>query len=101
MKLFPTCIVVFLLTNTLHAQAGWNWGDDATTSKEKNAIYNDMMKNNDFKGALEPLEWLLTNTPDLNAAIYINGVKIYDQLQGKETDPRPEDGISGSMSGVI
>jgi len=88
MKLFPTYVIVFLLTSTLvHAQAGWNWGDDAATSKEKNAIYNDMMKNNDFKAALEPLEWLLTNTPDLNAAIYINGVKIYDQLQGKETDP--------------
>jgi len=71
----------------LKAQAGWNWGDDATTSKEKNAIYNDLMKNNDFKGATEPLEWLLTNAPDLNAAIYINGVKIYDQLQAKETDP--------------
>ncbi len=82
------CIIVFLLTSTLvHAQAGWNWGDDATTAKEKNAIYNDMMKNNDFKAATAPLVWLLTYTPDLNAAIYINGVKIYDRLQAEETDP--------------
>ena len=33
------------------------------------------------------MEWLLANTPDLNAAIYINGVKIYDELQEKESDP--------------
>ncbi len=87
MKLLHTCIVVFLLTSTLlRAQAGWNWGDDPDTAKEKNAIYNDMLKNSDFKGAIEPLEWLVANTPDLNQAIYINGVKIYDQLQAKETD---------------
>jgi tetratricopeptide (TPR) repeat protein len=88
MKLFSTCTAVFILSvNLLQAQAGWNWGDNPTTAKEKNAIYNDMMKNNNFKGAVEPLEWLLANTPDLNSAIYINGVKIYDKLQADETDP--------------
>ena len=86
MKLFPVCFVFVMLSVSMFGQAGWNWGDDAATAKEKNAIYNDMMKNKNFKGAVEPLEWLLTNTPDLNPAIYINGVKIYDELQKKETD---------------
>ena len=87
MKLFSTCVAVLLLNVSLiQAQAGWNWGDNPTTAKEKNAIYNDMMKNENFKGAIDPLEWLLTNTPDLNAAIYINGVKIYDELQANEKD---------------
>ena len=87
MKLLSAYTVILLLsTSLIQAQAGWNWGDDPTTAKEKNAIYNDMIKNSDFKGAVEPLEWLLVNTPDLNPAIYINGAKVYDQLQAKETD---------------
>ncbi len=88
MKLFPVCLVVFMLVGSLaFGQAGWNWGEDAATAKEKNAIYTDMMKNGNFKAAVDPLEWLLANTPDLNSSIYINGVKIYDELQEKESDP--------------
>jgi tetratricopeptide (TPR) repeat protein len=86
MKLFPVCFAFLMLSVSIYGQAGWNWGEDATTAKEKNAIYNDMMKNSNFKEAVVPLEWLLTNTPDLNPAIYINGVKIYDELQEKESD---------------
>jgi len=87
MKLFPVCIVMVLLSSSaLLGQAGWNWGEDAATAKEKNAIYTDMMKNENYQGAIQPLEWLLANTPDLNASIYINGTKIYDELQEKETD---------------
>ncbi len=84
MKLFPVCFVLVMLSTSLYGQ--WNWGDDPATAKEKNAIYNDMMKNKSYDAAVEPLEWLLTNTPDLNPAIYINGVKIYDALQKQETD---------------
>lgn len=87
MRLFPVCFVVLLFSSSvLLGQAGWNWGEDAATAKEKNAIYNDMMKNENYQGAVAPLEWLLANTPDLNAAIYINGVKIYEELQEKESD---------------
>lgn len=88
MKQIHTCLVVFFLSVTVaQAQPGWNWGDNPSTAKEKNAIYTDMMKNNNFQGAVEPLEWLLANTSNLNASIYINGVKIYDELQEKESDP--------------
>lgn len=87
MKLFPVCFVAIMLTcSVMMGQAGWNWGEDATAAKEKNAIYTDMMKNENYKGAITPLEWLLANTPDLNSSIYINGVKIYDELQEKEAD---------------
>lgn len=93
MKLFPVCFVVITLSVSLgYGQAGWNWGEDAATAKEKNAIYTDMMKNNDYKAAVDPLEWLLANTPDLNESIYINGVKIYDELQEKEADPATKKG---------
>jgi len=96
MKKISTIIFLSLLigANTLFAQEGavaqnstqegcengWCWGEDPTTAKEKNILYNDDLKMKNYAAAATHLEWLLTNTPNLNKAIYINGVKIYEQL---------------------
>ncbi|MGB0524271.1 MAG: tetratricopeptide repeat protein [Flammeovirgaceae bacterium] len=60
---------------------GWCWGSDPGTAKEKNALYTDALDMKDFKTAVAPLEWLLSNTPNLNKSIYINGEKIYRTLE--------------------
>jgi len=83
-------LVIAMLTissSTTVAQNGWNWGDQVDTAKEKNVLYTDAKKSKNYEAALEPLNWLLTNTPDLNKSIYINGVEIYKELAKKETDP--------------
>ncbi|WP_258102821.1 lipopolysaccharide assembly protein LapB [Marinoscillum sp. MHG1-6] len=69
------------------AQPGWNWGDSIDKAKENNALYTDFLRSKNYKGAVKPLEWLLTNTPDLNKSIYINGATIYEELSEKTTDP--------------
>lgn len=69
------------------AQPGWNWPEDKATAEEKNALYTDLLKQDNFKGALPHLEWLLTNAPDLNVSLYINGAKIYEGLADTESDP--------------
>jgi hypothetical protein len=99
--------VFFFVTATLlsyfsYAQDGWNWGNDVSTAKEKNAYYTDVIKQADtetdnakklakYNEAIEPLEWLLTNTPDLNKAIYINGLKVYQNLAYLEGLATPKD----------
>jgi tetratricopeptide (TPR) repeat protein len=63
------------------AQDGWNWPSDPSEeakARELNAAYVDYMKSEQFVEATKPLSWLLTNTPDLNESIYINGVTIYN-----------------------
>lgn len=63
------------------AQDGWNWPSDPAKeakARELNAAYVDYMKSEQFVEATRPLHWLLTNTPDLNESIYINGITIYD-----------------------
>ncbi len=69
------------------AQPGWNWGDSVDIAKEKNALYTDFLRASNFQSAVEPLNWLLKNTPDLNESIYINGAKIYEGLVEAEADP--------------
>ncbi|WP_370090333.1 hypothetical protein [Ekhidna sp.] len=80
--------VAFFLSITVgaNAQNGWNWGEQVDVAKEKNVLYTDAFKAKNYKAALPPLNWLLTNTPDLNPSIYINGAKIYEELAEKEKD---------------
>ena len=59
--------------------------------KRKNVLYTDAKKAKNYKAALEPLKWLLENTPDLNPSIYINGIDIYESLAKKEKDPAKKD----------
>lgn len=84
MKLILSIILLF--GGSLNLWAQWNWGPDEPKAKEMNAKYTDFMKQGNFDDALEPLEWLLENTPDLNPSIYINGAKIYKALVNVEKD---------------
>lgn len=70
-----------------NCENGWCWGSEPEKAKEKNALYNDALKMKNFAEAAEHLEWLLTNTPNLNRAIYINGIRIYQQLMTETKNP--------------
>ncbi|MEL7004562.1 MAG: hypothetical protein AAFN93_17780 [Bacteroidota bacterium] len=85
-KTFIPALLLIFSIHQLKAQSGFNWPEDEDTAKEKNVLYNDNLKGKNYAEAAEPLEWLLTNAPDLNPAIYINGVKIYEALAKGEKD---------------
>ncbi len=68
----------------------WNWPTEPETkakAEEKVSLYDDYRKNSEFAKARTHLKWLLTNTPDLNTSIYINGAEIYQSLALAEKDP--------------
>lgn len=73
--------------NLLYAQNGngndWHWPEDKKTAEEKIALYTDAMKLNNYQEADKHLQWLISNSPDLNPSIYINGAKIYEELAEK------------------
>jgi len=78
---------LFIAINTISvAQQGWKWPEDVEAAKEKNALYVDAVKSNQFARAVEPHKWLLDNAPDLNESLYINGAKIYEGLVDAESD---------------
>ena len=84
-KVLTTLSLLVTLSYTVVAQT-WNWPEDRATAEEKNVLYTDALKMGDYKGAIPPLQWLLTEAPDLNKSIYINGAKIYDNLAKVEKD---------------
>ncbi|MBS9523535.1 tetratricopeptide repeat protein [Litoribacter alkaliphilus] len=77
-------VLSFMVVGMVQAQGTWNWPEDPekeSKAREYNAAYNDYLKSGEFVAATKPLNWLLTNAPDLNEALYINGVKVYDGAQ--------------------
>lgn len=85
---FLGCTVILLSTAVMsHAQPGWNWPEDKAAAEEKNVMYSDSQRAGQFQQAAEHLQWLLDNAPDLNESIYINGIKIYQELAESESDP--------------
>ena len=85
--LFCMSAMLILAESPALAQAGWNWPEDKATAEEKNALYTDLLKQDNYEAALPHLQWLLTNAPDLNVSLYINGAKIYEGLAEAESDP--------------
>ena len=75
MKIFSLFFVGLPLL--VSGQPGWKWPEDERTAKEKNALYTDAMKVGNYAEALSHLKWLLSNAPDLNKSLYINGAKLY------------------------
>jgi tetratricopeptide (TPR) repeat protein len=88
-------VMLVSMANTAMGQCKeWKWPEDGTMkakTEENVSLYTDYKKNSEFHKAAGPLNWLLTNTPNLNTSIYINGTEIYDKLASaavKEKSPR-------------
>jgi tetratricopeptide (TPR) repeat protein len=82
-------LMSFAIIGLTKAQEGWNWPSDPQAEKiarEYNAAYNDYLKAEQFVAATKPLNWLYLNAPNLNEALYINGVKVYAGAADATTD---------------
>ena len=82
-KILLTLSIILAFGIAANAQDGWNWPEDPDKKDlaiTKNALYSDLLNTENYEGAKKPLDWLLKETPDLNPSIYIQGVKIYENL---------------------
>ena len=89
-----------LLSVTLMAQPGWNWPADEnlkSQAMEKQAYYKLLMAQSKFQEAVDPLNWLYENNPNLNTSIYIDGEKclkdLLENTEDKERKVRLQDSI--------
>ena len=65
----------------------FKWPEDKAKANESVAIYGDAIKSGNYRGATKDFQWMLTNAPQWNTKLYIDGADIYDKLAEKETDP--------------
>lgn len=88
-KIVLAGLLSFAVAGFVQAQGTFNWPSDPqkeAQAREKNAAYTDYMKSEQFVDATQPLNWLLTNVPQLNESLYINGVTVYNGAASETTD---------------
>ena len=89
-QLFFLSTVLFLagINTTALAQCKeLKWPEDRKKADECVAVYTDAMKQGNYRAATGSLQWMLTNAPNWNTKMYIDGTDIYDKLADKEADP--------------
>jgi tetratricopeptide (TPR) repeat protein len=96
---FWILILTFLATVGAQAQCTeWKWPEDKATAEEKNVLYTDELRNDNFLAAARHHRWLLENAPDLNTSIYINGAKIYAGLiENEKNEAKKQEWIDSLM----
>jgi len=65
----------------------YQWGEKQEEAKGNWMYLNNAVDQKDYQAALTPLHWLLTNSHDLNVALYIQGSKILEENEKLATDP--------------
>ncbi len=65
----------------------FKWPENRAKADECVAVYGDAMKQGNYRTATASLQWMLTNAPQWNTKLYIDGTDIYDKLADKEQDP--------------
>ncbi len=63
------------------------WPEDRAKAEESVAIYSDALKQGNYRGAVPRLRWMLTNAPQWQTKLYIDGTEIYTKLATAEKDP--------------
>ena len=66
-------------TNELNLPSGENKG----IAREKYTLLIDAVNNKQFEEAVDPLNWILENAPNMHADVYVKAVKLYDGLAKK------------------
>lgn len=100
MKKFTIYIFTVFISFLSTAQTGWNWPEDEgqnALTKEKQAHYKLLMAKSEFPQALKELNWLYTNTPNLNPSIYIDGEDCLDYIIKKGVDSKRKDQLQDSI----
>ncbi|MEP5612612.1 MAG: hypothetical protein ABJP45_10200 [Cyclobacteriaceae bacterium] len=83
MKKLFVYFYAFVFSTIAFAQNGWKWPEDEalkTKAVEQEAFYKVLIAQSKLNEAMKPLNWLYTNNPELNPAIYINGVKNLNNI---------------------
>ena len=100
MKLWVVCLILCLAgahTTAVAQCKEFKWPEDKAKADECVAVYGDAMKQANYRAATGSLQWMLTNAPQWNTKLYIDGAEIYDKLAEKETDPAKKKALVDSL----
>lgn len=78
----------------------FKWPENKAKAEENVAIYGDAIKQGNYRGATAAWQWMVSNAPNWNTKLYIDGADMYDKLADKETDPAKKQVLIDSLMWV-
>jgi tetratricopeptide (TPR) repeat protein len=94
------CATLWLAGANTHVSAQCKelkWPEDRKKADECIAVWGDAMKQGNYRSATSSLQWMMTNAPQWNTKLYIDGADIYDKLADKEADPAKKKALADSL----
>ncbi|WP_436515476.1 hypothetical protein [Ekhidna sp. To15] len=82
------------------SQEGWNWPEDPnmkTQAMEKQAYYKLLIAQSKYAEAMDPLNWLYENNPNLNQSIYIEGIESIEKILKNVSDNSRKERLQDSI----
>jgi tetratricopeptide (TPR) repeat protein len=76
-------------------------GDNKGIAKEKYVLLIDAVNNGQFEEAIEPLNWILENAPNLHADVYVKAVKLYDGLAKKAKEDGSDSEVKANQEKIV
>jgi hypothetical protein len=73
------------------------WPENKAKAEESVALYGDAMKQQNWRAAVPPFQWMLKNAPNWNTKLYIDGTDIYNKLASVEKDPKKKQVLVDSL----
>ena len=68
MKKLLLLLIFIVSASGVIAQPGWNWPENKAQAEEKNVLYTDYLKQQNCEAAVEHLDWLIENVPNLHVS---------------------------------
>ena len=90
-------MILFASSMALAQCKEYKWPADKAKAEESVAIYGDALKQGNYRAATASLQWMLTNAPNWNTKLYIEGADIYDKLAEKEDEPAKKQVLIDSL----
>jgi len=73
------------------------WPENRAKAEECVAIYSDALKQGNYRGSVACLQWMLTNAPQWQTKLYIDGTEIYNKLASAEKNPAKKQELVDSL----
>ena len=75
-----------LITLSLNAQSGYNWGESKKQGEAKFLFLKINYSGSNYDACRSRVQWLINDAPDLHKDLYIMGAEVYKKSEKNETD---------------
>lgn len=101
MKMVKGMLVIAIAFSTV--ATAWSqckeikWPEDKVKAEEAVAIWGDAIKQQHYRAATAPLQWMMNKAPQWNTKLYVDATEVYDKLATKETDASKKQALIDSL----